>query len=247
MSTFRHLRSLDEKLAEYRTGKVDSVTKIFWDLNYETIVKKAIEVSSRNDFVLDVGCGTGSCLIVLSRAGRRCYGIDPSRSVSLKPAKERAVKENVSIFLCQGVGEFLPLKNGSFDLVLCISTLQHVGDQRITLQEIRRALKSAGLLLISVPTVKNIGTLFREGEIPSYFTKGFEIRSLQKILIDGGFRILSLKGCGFFPPFTKRLFHVYRYVFGEKLTREIMKSLDVFTDIWLSAASSLVALCEKEE
>lgn len=247
MSTFRHLGSLDEKLAEYRRGKVDPVTRIFWDLNSEAIVKKAIGVSSRNDSVLDVGCGTGSYLIALSKEGRGCYGIDPSRDVSLEPARKRAVKEKVSVFLCQGVGEFLPFKSGCIDVVLCISTLQHVGDQGMTLQEIRRVLKSSGLLLISVPTIKNISTLFREANVPSYFTKGFDIRGFKNILVDGGFRILNMKGCGFFPPFTNRFFHIYYDLFGGRSTREIMELLDVFAGVWPSAASSLLALCEKED
>jgi len=247
MPTFRHLRSLDEKLAEYRRGKVDPVTRIFWDLNSQTIVEKAIDVSSRNDSVLDVGCGTGSYLIALSKGGRGCYGIDPSRDVSLKPAKERGETEKVSVFLCQSVGEFLPFKNAVFDVVLCISTLQHVGDQSMTLQEIRRVLKSSGFLLISVPTIKNISTLFREVNVPSYFTKGFDIRGFKNTLVDGGFRILNMKGCGFFPPFTNRFFHVYYDLFGERSTHEIMGLLDVFAGVWPSAASSLVALCEKED
>jgi SAM-dependent methyltransferase len=246
MSTFRHLPSLEEKLAECRRGEVGLVTRIFWNLNSEAIMRKAFDISSKNDFVLDVGCGTGSYLIALSKGGRRCYGIDPLRDVSLKSAKERAVKENVDIFLCQGVGEFLPFESGVFDVVLFISTLQHVGDQRMTLCEIRRVLKYEGLLLVSVPTIKNMGTLFREVETPCYFTMGFDIRSFEKILVNGGFRILNLKGCGFFPPFTYRLLYVFHRFFGEKLTREMMELLDVFARSWLSAASSLIALCEKE-
>lgn len=245
MSTFRHLRFLTRKLAEYRRGEVDSVTRISWNLGYEVIVRKAIDISSRNDFVLDVGCGTGSYLIALSKGGRRCYGIDPLRDVSLKSAKGRAVEENVSVFLCQGAGEFLPFQSSVFDVILCISTLQHVGDQRMTLREVRRVLKDKGLLLISVPTIKNISTLFREVETPCYFTMGFDIRGFEKILVEGGFRILGIRGSGFFPPSTHKLLYVYHRFFGEKLTRKMVELLDVFARVWLSAASSLIALCKK--
>ena len=245
MSTFRHLRSLGEKLAQYRRGEVDSVTRIFWNLGYEVVVRKAIDISSKNDFVLDLGCGTGSYLIALSKGGRRCYGIDPLRDVSLTSAKGRGIEENVSVFLCQGVGEFLPFRSSAFDVVLCVSTLQHVGDQRMTLREVRRVLKDKGLLLISVPTIKNISTLFREVETPSYFTMGFDIRGFEKILVEGGFRILGIRGLGFFPPSTHKLLCVYHRFFGEKLTRKMVELLDVFARVWLSAASSLIALCKK--
>jgi len=225
---------------------VGFATRIYWNFIYEVIVKKAIEISSKDDFVLDVGCGTGSYLIALSKGGRRCYGIDPLLDVSLLEARKRAIKEKVDVFLCQGVGEFLPFESGVFDVVLCITTLQHVGDQRITLREIRRVLKDKGLLLVSVPTVKNIRTLFREVGTPCYFTMRFDIRSFEKTLIDGGFRVLDMKGCGFFPPFTYKLLYVCNRFFGDKLTRKMVELLDVFAHVWLSAASSLIALCKKE-
>jgi ubiquinone/menaquinone biosynthesis C-methylase UbiE len=209
-------------------------------------MRNAVGISSKDDFVLDVGCGSGSYLIALSKRGRNCYGIDPLRDVSLVEARKRAVEERVEVFLCQSVGEFLPFESSAFDVVLSMSTLQHVGDQCMTLREIRRVLKDKGLFLVSVPTVKNIGTLFRKAETPSYFTMGFDIRSFKKTLVDGGFRVLDLKGCGFFPPFTYRLLYVFHRFFGGKLTREIMGFLDVFARVWLSAASSLIALCEKK-
>jgi len=245
MPTFRHLRSLEERLAECRRGEVRPVTRIFWNLNSEVILRKAFDVSSRNDFVLDVGCGTGSYLVALSKGGRRCYGVDPLSDVSLESAKVQTARESVSVFLCRGVGEFLPFESGVFDVVLSISTLQHVGDQYMTLCEIRRVLKDDGLLLVSVPTAKNIGTLFREVESPCYFTMDFDIVGLEKILVDGGFRILDMKGCGFFPPFAYKLLYVCNRFFGEKLTRKMVELLDVFAHVWLSAASSLTALCEK--
>lgn len=246
MSTFRHLRSLEERLTECRRGEVGPVTRIFWNLNFEAIMRNAISISSKGDLVLDVGCGPGSYLIALSKRGRNCYGIDPLRDVSLVEARKRAVEEEVDVFLCQGVGEFLPFESSAFDVMLSLSTLQHVGDQRMTLREIRRVLKDEGLLLVSVPTVKNIGTLFRKAETPSYFTMGFDIRSFEKILVDSGFRILDMKGCGFFPPLTYRLLYVFHRFFGEKLTRKMVELLDVFANAWSSAASSLIALCEKK-
>lgn len=246
MSTFRHLPSLEERLAKCRRGEVGPVDRIFWNLNYEAILRNAIDISSKNDFVLDVGCGPSSYLIALSKRGRICYGIDPLRDVSLVKARKRAVEEEVDVFLFQGVGEFLPFESSAFDVVLSMSTLQHVGDQRMTLREIRRVLKDKGLFLVSVPTIKNIGTLFRKVKAPSYFTMGFDIRSFEEILMAGGFRVLDLKGCGFFPPFTYRLLYVFHRFFGEKLTRKMVELLDVFAHVWLSAASSITALCEKK-
>lgn len=243
---FHHLHALEEILKGYRSGKVNPVTRIFWNLGRDVILGKLINVTSENDAVLDVGCGTGSYMIALAKMGRKCYGIDPFYDVSLLEARRKALEEKVGVSLCQGVGENLPFKGETFDTVLCISTLQHVSDQQETLREIGRVLKNKGLLLVSIPTVRNISTLFRRMKIPEHFTKGFDMEGFREILVDNGFRILEMKGYGFFPPFTPRVLRVCYGLFGENVTRVIMRLLDVFTTLWLSAASSLVALCEKK-
>jgi len=243
---FHHLHALEEILKGYRGGKVNPVTQIFWNLGRDVILGKLIGFTSENDAVLDVGCGTGSYMIALAKMGRKCYGIDPFYDVSLLEARRKALEEKVSVGLCQGVGENLPFKGESFDIVLCISTLQHVSDQQQTLREIGRVLKNKGLLLVSIPTVRNIRTLFRMTKIPEHFTKGFDMEGFKENLVDNGLRILEMKGSGFFPPFTYMGLRVCYDLFGENVTSAMLKLLDVFATLWLSAASSLIALCEKK-
>lgn len=47
--------------------------------------------------------------------------------------------------------QHLPFKDGAFDRVVCTEVLEHIPDDRAGIAELRRVLKSGGLLAVSVP------------------------------------------------------------------------------------------------
>jgi ubiquinone/menaquinone biosynthesis C-methylase UbiE len=204
----------------------------------------ANENSSEGGFILDVGCGTGSYIIALSKNNRTCFGIDSLYEVSLIKAQQNQKDEKVNIPLVQGVSEYLPFEDRKFDMVLHLSTLQHVDDQHKTLFEIKRVLKGNGHLVVSVPLSKNIFTLFRNPRKPEYVTKVFNIAELKKVLTENGFELQKIRGCGFFPPFMHKILLVCYYLFGEKITRKMIEVLDIFARRIPITASSVVAVCK---
>ncbi len=50
-----------------------------------------------------------------------------------------------------GVGEHLPLADGTFDLVICAQVLSYVSNPKRVIREIQRVLKPGGVLLLSAP------------------------------------------------------------------------------------------------
>jgi ubiquinone/menaquinone biosynthesis C-methylase UbiE len=165
MQSSEDLDPLDTILRSWRSGNIDPVNKIFWSLNRDLILKFASENSSKGERILDIGCGTGEYLIKLAKEGKNGYGIDPLRETSLLKARDEMKIEGVSFPLIQAFGEKLPFKTRSFDMVLCISTLQHVRDQRATLNEIRRVLGKNGRLVVSVPQTVRKSTFKKWGSI----------------------------------------------------------------------------------
>lgn len=240
----RALRKLELKLKDYRQGGVDPVTRIYWDLHYKINLKMAIENTKEGDAVLDVGCGIGSMVIDLAKVNRRCCGIDPLFDVSLIPAKQKAKEKKVDISLIRAFSEHMPIKTGSFDAVLLLSTLQHVADQKETLNEVRRIMKKTGIMLISVPMSKNIFSIFKRDGMPGHFTKEYDLNQLKETLVESNFNLIEVRGCGAFPPLSHKALSICHKLFGDNVVRKMVKMLDASGNRFTSTASSIIILCK---
>lgn len=240
MQSSEDLAPLDAILAPWRSGKIDPVNKIFWSLNRDRILKRASEYSSKGERVLDIGCGNGEYLIKLAKEERIGYGVDPLWKTSLLKARDAMIVEGVTVPLFRSFGENLPFKSGSFDMDLCISTLQHVKNQRATLIEIRRVLGKDGRLLVAVPqtvrksTFKNLGI----------YTMHFNLRILTEMLKKCGFSVIKIDVCGFFPPLSMKILNRCYPLLGERITREIVLILDRFAKKVPRVASSIIVIAE---
>jgi 2-polyprenyl-3-methyl-5-hydroxy-6-metoxy-1,4-benzoquinol methylase len=241
----KDLEILESRLKSYRDGRIDPVTRIYWEIHYGINLGLAIGNTRVEDAVLDVGCGAGRTLIDLACAGRKCYGVDPLWEISLCKAQENAREQGVEIGLARSQGENLPFKDEQFNMVLLLSTLQHVTNQEKTLAEIRRVLKRDGMLLISVPMSRNISTLFLPSKKPDHFTKDFDLPKLKELLMEAGFKIQKVQGCGFFPPLSFKLLHAGHFVVGDRGIKRMIEMADNLAGAFPLAASSVVVLCRE--
>ncbi len=98
--------------------------------------------------ILDLGCGAGSLRAQL--AGLNVTGVD---------VDPKELARNRSLSAACAESHSLPFASGSFDLVICHHSLEHVGDVPGTIREIRRVLKPEGRLFVSVPE----GSSFSDG------------------------------------------------------------------------------------
>src|SRR6185436_19940449 len=87
---------------------------------------KGLEGESLN--ILDVGCGTGANLEMLSQFGM-AEGVDVSAE-ALEFCRERGLQQ-----VKQGAAEALPYANDSFDLVTGLDVVEHLDDDVAGLKE----------------------------------------------------------------------------------------------------------------
>lgn len=100
----------------------------------------------KNIRILEVGCGSGANLWMLSKEGFDTYGIDSSQAGIDLAAQHLGTKWNVEADLQLGSFTSLPYGDAFFDVVVDIVSLQHLNleDSSLALQEIRRVLKQGG-------------------------------------------------------------------------------------------------------
>jgi SAM-dependent methyltransferase len=144
---------------------------------------------------LDLGCGDGRLTSELR--AHSVTGADVSE-VALERARGR-VAELVKI----ASDEPLPFEDGSFDLVLCVETIEHVRDVQLLLSEVRRVLRPGGELAVTTPAHSRLTALKlalvgweREFEPLSPHLRFFTKRSLRGLLAEMGFEVRSLRRRG---------------------------------------------------
>ncbi len=94
--------------------------------------------------VLDIGCGVGAFVRRLREFSPRVYGVDIDVERVAEGARE--VPD-----LALAVGEHLPFREETFDVVLLHEVLEHVTDDQATLREARRVLAPEGRVVVFCP------------------------------------------------------------------------------------------------
>lgn len=101
------------------------------------------------DSVLDVGCGTGTLAVLISRRHRdiEIVGLDPDPK-ALSIAQQKAARARVAVRFERGFADALPFANATFDRVFSSMMFHHLkkDDRPRVLAEIHRVLKPAGRL-----------------------------------------------------------------------------------------------------
>ena len=99
-----------------------------------------------NSRVLDLGCGNGAYTNKISHDTGCVVGIDLSRSHLSKFQKHFP-----DIPKHQARAESIPFADNSFDVVVCIETLEHVDDESGVLAEVWRVLSPGGSIVLTLP------------------------------------------------------------------------------------------------
>jgi SAM-dependent methyltransferase len=106
--------------------------------------------------LLEIGASFGSFLALARSKGIDAWGIDPEwkriRAGYLVWGHPLEYRHNISI----SVGEHLPFRDESFDVIYSTNVLEHVLEPEIVLQEALRVLKPGGYLQFIFPNYGSI-------------------------------------------------------------------------------------------
>ncbi|QEI07635.1 class I SAM-dependent methyltransferase [Pigmentiphaga aceris] len=113
----------------------------------------------RGGTLLDVGCGQGKSLGLLTRKFKpdTLIGLD-SHGESLAEAQQEIDRQKLSARLIEGDCTQIALPDNSIDVLFCHQTFHHLVDQQTALNEFYRVLKPGGVLLFAESTKAYIDT-----------------------------------------------------------------------------------------
>lgn len=178
-----------------------------YDEKDEVLYSKYGKISCRNiaDYLkgynfqnlLDIGCGTGYLLQMLSKEHEAQYtGLDLSEKM-IEQAKSKNIRNAQFV---EGRSDALPFKDQSFDVVTCSQSFHHYPDTDDALQEARRVLKDNGLYILSdtgVGPFRMFGVYLDDFMYRTFLNTGdCNVSYLEKMVKDlqrNGFEILYRK------------------------------------------------------
>lgn len=169
-------------------GDQQKVSMSKWAYEYDLSLLSFLRLSL-GQRLLDVGCGAGYLLKVAEDIGLITYGLDCSIT-ALRYSKRLASKSSTVV----GYAEKLPYKNGSFNIVSFIGTLEHFPNPDLAIKEEKRVARPNGNFLILVPNSKYILHLIGYKTSTQPFDWQRDLNGWKKLLADSGLKIDKIVG-----------------------------------------------------
>lgn len=162
------------------------------DANWWYIGKRYIVLNLINKFVqpeacrisdlLDVGCGTGATMDMLSEFGQ-VVGVDISEH-ALAFCRERG---HTDLFLAD-ISD-LSFKDSSFDLITALDVIEHVEDDERALRNLWRVCRRGGFVIMSVPAHR---FLWSNHDLALHHKRRYVSDELRQKVQGAGFKIVKL-------------------------------------------------------
>ena len=132
------------------SSKGNSFLKLFFS-PIKPVIATSLKVIPHGK-LLDVGCGSGSFLVLAKSLGMSCYGIEPG-VFDVKFAKNH----NLNIF--HGSLEQAKFSSNYFDCITLNHVFEHMNSPMKSLKELFRIIKPGGSVIIGVPQSRSLAYL----------------------------------------------------------------------------------------
>ncbi len=178
----------------------------------KTLNKLYIKYKKESLKILDVGCVPVNLSNYLSNVGET-FGMD----VSL-PTLRLCQKKYSN--LINGKADELPVREGSFDVVILLDVLEHIADDAKCMKEIYRILKPGGIVLLTVPAHKILWG--RHDEIYMHYRR-YSLGGIRKVVKEAGFtvkKLIAIEAIFFIPILLLRKFkNIFNYSKSDDLIK----------------------------
>lgn len=138
--------------------------------------------------VLEAGCGEGYGAGLIAQHARRVLALDYDQ-----PTTEHVARRYPDVAVARANLAYLPLRDGTVDVVANFQVIEHLWDQDSFLAECFRVLRPGGKLLVTTP---NRLTFTPDSDTPlnPFHTRELAPSELDGLLRAAGFTVAALNG-----------------------------------------------------
>ena len=142
--------------------------------NYiQKLIDKGVLPSSDLN-ILNVGCGPGRSSEYLSKFGK-------VTSVEYDKYCCEFASEKTGLEIINGSITELPFEDGTFDLVCAFDVIEHVEDDQLAVNELKRVVKDQSMVLITVPAFMS---LWSHHDVINHHFRRYKLKEVKKLFSD---------------------------------------------------------------
>lgn len=145
-----------------------------------SILDRYVPPASRPRTILEVGCGNGGNLLLLSAYGQ-VFAVEKDDA-----ARTRASSRGVAHVEKGWLPDGLPYAEDRFDLIAAFDVLEHIDDDREAVRALRNRITPNGLLVVTVPA---FGWLWSQHDDVSHHKRRYTRAGLLALLTECCFDI----------------------------------------------------------
>lgn len=148
---------------------------------YETKLLLEMLAPRPDEYILDVGCGTGVFSVDVLSSGARLVGLDISHPMITRVARKTDGDKFAGV-----VGDMvsLPFPDGSFDKVFSMTAIEFTADAGLAVAELNRVVRSGGTIVLTSLNSKSPWAARRkkEGEKGHSLFQDITFRSPEELM-----------------------------------------------------------------
>jgi SAM-dependent methyltransferase len=178
-------------------SKEKDLEKFWWITARGEILRALLNeyISTGDNKILDVGSGMGCNTVFFSDLSLRkgIYGIDILKGESecaMKKGYKKILNADIETFSFQGDSDYK-----DFNIVIAADILEHLKNDRGTLEKIHGIMSDRGTLLVTVPAN---GFLWSQHDITLGHLRRYSRESLSNLITEAGFKIERISYFNFF-------------------------------------------------
>jgi ubiquinone/menaquinone biosynthesis C-methylase UbiE len=164
---------------------IDNELSHWWYKERRHKLKKFLSTISVPARVLDLGPAGG----FQTQLAGEIFGSENTFALEYNFAAAKVCKGRIPLTI-NGDGETLPLKSSSFDVVICMDTLEHIKYDSKVIKELFRILQAGGFAFISVPSLQ---VLWSNHDISVGHFRRYEKKQLMNLFEKESFQIINIE------------------------------------------------------